>query len=319
MGLAHVRSTRVYLCAVLAPVSTAQIPYSLAHSVKHSAVLRMTACAFVRGESIGPFVLGMGLWEALQWTRENSLQARTVRILTPSPGEGDELKEILVEIMAMGLQLAFNSNSQRLFRISATPDTVGLSSLRYAGANERFGLTFPGHLTDGCFILEYTGFALLFPLQGELSSEPLSDTLLSRIVVFKGRNTDDIDRFGNPEIKVKVCLGKGLRFDEKEVSFGDSAQRVLLQLGAPTDVYTPPAKDHGSGKGHSSYIFNYFALGVDIVFDGDLHQAIKFKLHTNIVDRPNFNLYNRCQYSIDTPDGSIEAQHGVRLLTSLVY
>ncbi|XP_035451638.1 PHAF1 protein CG7083 isoform X1 [Spodoptera frugiperda] len=90
------------------------------------------------------------------------------------------------------------------------------------------------------------------------------------------------------------------------VRFGSSAQRVCAALGAPARTYykaddkmrihrptarrrPPPASD---------YFFNYFTLGLDILFDARTHQVKKFVLHTNYPGHYNFNMYHRCEFEL---------------------
>ncbi|KAL4708635.1 hypothetical protein ACJJTC_008161 [Scirpophaga incertulas] len=90
------------------------------------------------------------------------------------------------------------------------------------------------------------------------------------------------------------------------VRFGDSCQAVARALGAPARLYykaddkmrihrptsrrrPPPASD---------YFFNYFTLGLDILFDARTNQVKKFVLHTNYPGHYNFNMYHRCEFEL---------------------
>ncbi|XP_049880042.1 PHAF1 protein CG7083 [Pectinophora gossypiella] len=95
------------------------------------------------------------------------------------------------------------------------------------------------------------------------------------------------------------------------VRFGDSCQWVSRALGAPQRLYykaddkmrihraaarrrPPPASD---------YFFNYFTLGLDVLFDARTHQVKKFVLHTNYPGHYNFNTYHRCEFELQVqPD-----------------
>ncbi|NXC12481.1 CP070 protein, partial [Corythaeola cristata] len=48
----------------------------------------------------------------------------------------------------------------------------------------------------------------------------------------------------------------------------------------------------------NDYFFNYFTLGVDILFDANTHKVKKFVLHTNYPGHYNFNIYHRCEFKI---------------------
>ncbi|CAH2986718.1 unnamed protein product [Chilo suppressalis] len=98
---------------------------------------------------------------------------------------------------------------------------------------------------------------------------------------------------------VQVSLSRVIRF-------GDSCQRVARALGAPARLYykaddkmrihrptarrrPPPASD---------YFYNYYTLGLDILFDARTHQVKKFVLHTNYPGHYNFNMYHRCEFEL---------------------
>ncbi|KAH9629107.1 hypothetical protein HF086_008556, partial [Spodoptera exigua] len=99
------------------------------------------------------------------------------------------------------------------------------------------------------------------------------------------------------------------------VRFGSSAQRVCAALGAPARTYykaddkmrihrptarrrPPPASD---------YFFNYFTLGLDVLFDARTHQVKKFVLHTNYPGHYNFNMYHRCEFELTVQPDKCEA------------
>uniref|UniRef100_A0A3Q3X4R3 Uncharacterized protein n=1 Tax=Mola mola TaxID=94237 RepID=A0A3Q3X4R3_MOLML len=94
---------------------------------------------------------------------------------------------------------------------------------------------------------------------------------------------------------------------ERNIYFGDSCQDVLSALGSPHKVFY---KSEDKMKIHSpsphkqvpskcnDYFFNYFTLGVDILFDSTNHLVKKFVLHTNYPGHYNFNIYHRCDFKI---------------------
>uniref|UniRef100_A0A2A4IVK6 Uncharacterized protein n=1 Tax=Heliothis virescens TaxID=7102 RepID=A0A2A4IVK6_HELVI len=113
------------------------------------------------------------------------------------------------------------------------------------------------------------------------------------------------------------CRGSegGARSVCRVVRFGSSAQRVVAALGAAARVYykaddkmrihrptarrrPPPASD---------YFFNYFTLGLDVLFDARTHQVKKFVLHTNYPGHYNFNMYHRCEFELTVQPDKCEA------------
>lgn len=104
-----------------------------------------------------------------------------------------------------------------------------------------------------------------------------------------------------------VLADAKMRVFERAVYFGDSCQDVLSMLGSPHKVFY---KSEDKMKIHSpsphkqvpskcnDYFFNYFTLGVDILFDANTHKVKKFVLHTNYPGHYNFNIYHRCEFKI---------------------
>lgn len=124
------------------------------------------------------------------------------------------------------------------------------------------------------------------------------------------------DRAGPLGLKLRLLTagcGLGVMADakvrslERSIFFGDSCQDVLGALGSPHKVFY---KSEDKMKIHSpsphkqvpskcnDYFFNYFTLGVDILFDSTNHLVKKFVLHTNYPGHYNFNIYHRCDFKI---------------------
>lgn len=124
---------------------------------------------------------------------------------------------------------------------------------------------------------------------------------------------------------VEVQLGQSIAFYypmsdrpglTKTIMFGTHVQDVITSIGLPDARFTKPATAFSSsrvpnapGNGANDlstvlpepdYFFNYFDLGVDILFDGSLHVAKKFILWTNLPSQPDFVRYSKCHYAIET-------------------
>ncbi|XP_064599085.1 phagosome assembly factor 1-like [Liolophura sinensis] len=103
---------------------------------------------------------------------------------------------------------------------------------------------------------------------------------------------------------------------ERIVRFGDSCQDVISALGCPSKVFykaedkmkihSPDAHKRVKSR-WSDFFFNYFTMGVDILFDANTHQVKKFLMHTNYPGHYNFNMYCRCEFKlpavVDRPKG----------------
>ncbi|KAF7258811.1 hypothetical protein EG68_03347 [Paragonimus skrjabini miyazakii] len=96
----------------------------------------------------------------------------------------------------------------------------------------------------------------------------------------------------------------------RSLSFGDSVQDVLSALGSPSRIFYKtedkmkihlPQSYRLEQPRRSDYFFNYFTLGVDILFDARYHHVTKFVLHTNQPGEYTFNTYYRCLFEIPLP------------------
>uniref|UniRef100_A0A182MPS9 Uncharacterized protein n=1 Tax=Anopheles culicifacies TaxID=139723 RepID=A0A182MPS9_9DIPT len=94
----------------------------------------------------------------------------------------------------------------------------------------------------------------------------------------------------------------------REILFGDSCQDVASNLGAPSRVFfksedkmkihSPSAHRRVQSK-RSDFFFNYFTLGIDVLFDARTHKTKKIIMHTNFPGHYNFNMYHRCEFQLE--------------------
>ncbi|CAL1272841.1 unnamed protein product [Larinioides sclopetarius] len=128
----------------------------------------------------------------------------------------------------------------------------------------------------------------------------------------------DVLREGDETIGIKLRIitedldsNKLLEFRKqimtKVIKFGDSAQDVTSALGSPSKVFyksEDKMKIHSPNSHRyrkwscSDYFYNYFTLGIDILFDAKSHRVKKFMLHTNYPGHYNFNIYFRCNFNL---------------------
>lgn len=108
---------------------------------------------------------------------------------------------------------------------------------------------------------------------------------------------------------------------ERDIFFNDTQQEVMTKLGAPAKIYYKSEekmliqrrqgaaagperlRERGSEEGEEEmpdFFFNYFSLGMDLLFDMDSRRLIKFVLHTNVPGHFDFGIYNRCEFLIRT-------------------
>ncbi|XP_047001854.1 PHAF1 protein CG7083 [Schistocerca americana] len=109
----------------------------------------------------------------------------------------------------------------------------------------------------------------------------------------------------------------------REVMFGDTCQDVASAIGAPSRVFyksedkmkihSPNAHRRISAR-RSDFFYNYFTLGIDILFDAKTQKVKKFVLHTNFPGHYNFNMYHRCEFHLTLPPDSRHGSEGSRQL-----
>jgi hypothetical protein len=201
-----------------------------------------------------------------------------------------------------------------------------------------FGPTFPGKFdTDlDCYILSYRGlsFAFQVPHQAVKPQEiPMSlpdgtEPLATRLLIHSGPDLRVIN------LPRELCRSDSYVFISLYVSniknigctsftvhmfpsnaffqYNDTVQHVLSELGTPSSTYdktedkmkihrgqnNTKQNSHNKTETTSDYFYNYFGLGIDILFDGETHTVKKIVAHTNIPGQSSFNQYSRCHYQL---------------------
>jgi hypothetical protein len=95
-----------------------------------------------------------------------------------------------------------------------------------------------------------------------------------------------------------------LRIHTTTKSAKASLGTMPLYPSSPLRQWTDPSPSHPhphSDLTDEDYFYNYFRLGLDVLFDGEEHTVKKFILHTNFPTHPHFNRYVRCNYRIICP------------------
>lgn len=93
----------------------------------------------------------------------------------------------------------------------------------------------------------------------------------------------------------------------RDVLFGDTCQVVARNLGAPNQIFyksedkmrihEPNASGRPLAK-CNDFFFNYYTLGIDVLFDARTQRCRKIILHTNFPGHYNFNVYHRCEFHV---------------------
>ena len=105
----------------------------------------------------------------------------------------------------------------------------------------------------------------------------------------------------DPPDPVVIRPAVGVELRSRALRFGSMPQDVFSDFGPPEQVYV---KDVDAVRIHSArvapsrfsgsdYYYNYFHLGLDVLFDGRTHLVKKVVLHTNPPTHEAFSRYAR--------------------------
>eukprot|EP01119_Soliformovum_irregulare_P002139 TRINITY_DN1224_c0_g1_i2.p1 TRINITY_DN1224_c0_g1~~TRINITY_DN1224_c0_g1_i2.p1 ORF type:complete len:285 (-),score=54.11 TRINITY_DN1224_c0_g1_i2:357-1211(-) len=267
----------------------------------------------VPGKSIGFFVLGMSMAEAIA-----DIQHRN-KIISHVEIKYNQIEplanDIVLDLIQDGILLRFDSLTQRLrvveiynvsqvcLMYSSSIFSSAESSPTLVTISERFGPTHPGEFdsSTGLYFLNYPGLAFAFPIprkyeslyaNGEIPPTEFPDRqtpIACRIYLYIG-NDFKADPVLPPlppntnyfeEIIVKVSQYIEFTKRQARIDFQSSPQDVLTLLGHPSRVFykeEDKMKIHTqsySGLGCEDYFYNYFNLGIDFLFDSQSHLVKK--------------------------------------------
>lgn len=288
----------------------------------------------IPGKSVGEFKIGMPISSAIAHIQKNY---KTISAVELKYCEEDLLNTyLLIDLNEEGLLLRFEPRTQRLHSIEvydltrvvlrycgvafSGPDTLPTFVLIYG----RFGPSFPGEYNRDrqTYCLDYPGVTFTFPIpnkwkhfdEAELPIEFSDGTTptAARMVVYHGEKRDTtippLDLKEDYFEELRVHAAHGIKFMRRgcRLDFQSTAQDVLTELGRPDRTFykhEDKMRIHSGdqaiiGAGCEDYFYNYFKLGLDILFDMRTHVVKKFILHTNFPCHNDFNIYNKCNFKL---------------------
>jgi len=281
----------------------------------------------IPGKSLGDFILGMPISEALNIIKQNNVQINTVQIIF---NDNDPLSlDFVIKLIDDGVLLRFEPRSQRL-RVIEIFDVKKLSlsyrctlfnqednTARFVDIYSKFGPTYPGDFNyeKSVYHLHYPGLSFSFKippkfksLYKESSDLPIElpdrsgSPAVEKIFIYSGSQMKTpLTVLPNYNEDIIVCPNEGIYFTKRNciLTFRSTTQDVLSDLGPPSKIYH---KEEDNMKIHTNveglvaqdYFYNYFHLGIDILFDIKKNTIKKFILHTNFPTHYEFNLYSKC-------------------------
>lgn len=130
------------------------------------------------------------------------------------------------------------------------------------------------------------------------------ENTLLKILIHKG-NTIPNNGGRSTEVDLfLIYLGNKIEFKKAvghvyKIEWNCFPEAIIEILGAPDKVYYKARNKTGC----SDYFYNYFDLGVDLLFDGNSHTLKKIVMHTNQPENMLFNEYVRSHFSIFSSTG----------------
>jgi len=84
---------------------------------------------------------------------------------------------------------------------------------------------------------------------------------------------------------------------------------MMWSAGLAADGCGGDGTARSEGQLARDYFYNYYGLGIDVLFDGLTHQVKKFVLHTNPLGHVNFTVYVKCQFVLKCGADADEVVH----------
>eukprot|EP01133_Synstelium_polycarpum_P007047 gene7047-8195_t len=241
--------------------------------------------------------------------------------------------DIVLKLVDDGVLLRFAPSSQRLrvieifdvsklmlsYRGSIFSSSENVAS--FVNIYSKFGPSYPGDFNakKSVYHLHYPGLSFSFPISPKFNSLYSEGTelpvelpdgstpIVSKIFVYSGlQMKTPLSVVPSHTEEIIVFPNKGVYFTKRNciLSFISTPQDVLSELGPPSKIYH---KEEDNMKIHThqvestpspDYFYNYFHLGIDILFDVKRNMIKKFIFHTNFPTHYEFNLYSKSSFKI---------------------
>jgi len=298
----------------------------------------------VPGKSLGGFQLGMPIAQSIAFIQKHHKDIPHAEL---KYCEEDLLGTfIIIKLIEEGILLRFEPRTQRLHQIEVydfSKVRLKYCNMTFSGPEIRpsfnliytqFGPSFPGSYDaeKRVYHLHYPGISFSFSVPTQCEQEFLNEAELPfefdkedkstalRLCIYHGEHSQptlpelpEADYFE----EIKVYVSKGLYFANKRciLDFQSTSQDVISELGWPDKIFYKNEdkmrihrSETSSGTGCADYFYNYFSLGLDILFDMQNHVVKKFILHTNFPCHGDFNVYQKCNFQLffDDPQSHIE-------------
>eukprot|EP00249_Psilotum_nudum_P003120 c16442_g1_i1 orf=280-1410(+) len=307
------------------------------------------------GVGLGPFNLGMPVCEAVAYVEQHPNTFDLVHVKYHD--EDPLLHDVVISFPEHGFHLRFEPYSQRLrlievFNVQCVQMRYATSSIggpsiaaTFVAVYALFGPTFPGtYDIDRCkYTLFYPGLSFAFPIpaqytdccqdrEAELPLEFPDGTtpVMSRVCIYDsaiGSSGVGVGVGAMLKKAVPPQLPVGSLYMEEvhaklaeELWFTGGGQH--LPFGASPQVDPMVIHSASDTKPRTTlcgdYFYNYFARGLDILFDGQTHKIKKFVLHTNFPGHRDFNCYIKCNFIIHCPSyerGEGQSSHHITVDT----
>ncbi|ORX86039.1 UPF0183-domain-containing protein [Anaeromyces robustus] len=290
----------------------------------------------IPGLSVGAFKLGMNLNEILKYLQLNSNIYEQVHLKYNE--EFPFKNDILINLPYNGISLRVCPYKQKLKsieiydfqKVSQVYRNQEYSSQKtiptFVNICKIFGPIYPGNfnLEKSQYELNYPGITFIFPIPKEFINkykdelpfelEDGTTPVANRVYIYSGKNwTESVFPSNNESSNnfddLYINENYELIFPKKNLtlSLGMDSQNVIGDLGSPSNIYYKHEDKmtiHSSDKEEvtqntsQDYFYNYYHLGLDLLFDGLNNKIKKIILHHNFPGHFDFFKYNKCQYKL---------------------
>ncbi|KAI8902040.1 hypothetical protein BC833DRAFT_574829 [Globomyces pollinis-pini] len=119
------------------------------------------------------------------------------------------------------------------------------------------------------------------------------------------------DKYFQPVV-LKASVGITLTSLNDSLLFDDTTQDVLCLIGPPDSTISKERDQMGIHKigkddvsaqrSNHDYFWNYFDMGIDLLFDGENHTIKKIIIHSNFLGHHEVNRYSKCNFKFENLD-----------------
>lgn len=313
----------------------------------------------VPGHSVGALKLGMNLNEILKYLQLNSNIYEQVQlkyneefpfkndILINLPYNGISLRVCPYKQKLKSIEIYDFQKVSQIYRNQEYSSQKVLPT--FVNICKIFGPIYPGNfnIEKSQYELNYPGITFIFPIPKEFINnyknkeelpfelEDGTTPVANKAYIYSGKNWTEpvfpiLNDLSNSFEDLYIDENFELKFTKKNIiiKIGMESQNIIGDLGSPSNIYYKHEDKmtiHSSDKEEitqnlsQDYFYNYYHLGLDLLFDGLNNKIKKIILHGNFPGHFDFFKYNKCQYKLKCgPDQEISTNDNWTTIQSIL-